>query len=100
MRVIIKKSAILNGIKFCNNMIGQNIIYPILQSILTDIKNNSIDLTDSCGISSSIYIISEGIQISEEGNVIIKARTLLNIIPKLDDEDDLLDKLDNSLLNI
>lgn len=100
MRIVIKKSAILNGIKFCNNMIGQNIIYPILQSILIEIKNNSIYLTSSNGISSSIYKISEGIQIFEEGTVLIKARTLLNIISKLDDEDVLLEKMDNSLLKI
>ena len=74
MRVIMKKSAILNGIKFCNNMTGQNIIYPILQSIQMEIKNNSIYLTSSNGISSSIYKISEGIQIFEEGNVLIKAK--------------------------
>ena len=53
-------------------MIGQNIIYPILQSNLIEIKNNSIYQTSTNGISSSIYKISEGIQIFEEGNVLIK----------------------------
>ncbi|MGL5246108.1 MAG: DNA polymerase III subunit beta [Mycoplasmoidaceae bacterium] len=100
MRVIVKKDKILNGLKFCNSIIGQNTIYPVLQSVLLEIKDNKIRLTSSNGTSSSIYQISEGIQIFEEGTILVKAKTLLNIISKLENEDILLEKIDNSLLKI
>ncbi|MGL4616708.1 MAG: DNA polymerase III subunit beta [Mycoplasmoidaceae bacterium] len=100
MKIIIKKEIILNGVKFCNSIIGQNIIYPVLQSLLIEVKNSKISLKASNGTSSSIYKIFEGIQIFEEGTILIKARTLLNIISKLDNEDVLLEKIDNSLLKI
>ncbi|MGL4647234.1 MAG: DNA polymerase III subunit beta [Mycoplasmoidaceae bacterium] len=100
MKIIINKNELLNGLKFSNNIIGQNIIYPILQSVLIDVEENYISLISSNGISSSKYIINKNFKLINKGKILIKLRTILNIISKLDGDDVLLEQTDNSLLKI
>ena len=61
MKIKINKNVFLKAIKICHSIINQNSLYPVLQSILIEAKENKILIKGSNGTNSILYKIDNEI---------------------------------------
>ena len=100
MKIKINKNVFLKAIKICHSIINQNNIYPILQSILIEAKENKILIKGSNGTNSILYKIDNEIEILNEGTTLIKSKTLFDLVSSFEDNLILLENKNNKLLKI
>jgi len=102
MKIIIKRSALLNALKFCNNIISGILTNPTLLGILFEVKDNEVVLTCSNGTISGQYKIEDTklIETIKPGKILIRARLLLNVISKLKESDITIEQVDSSVIRI
>lgn len=85
MKLVFKKSNLLNGLQIVSKAVPTHTTMPILQCILIEAKNHQITLTANdmdLGIETNI----EG-EILEEGMIALEAKKFLEIIRKMPDGD-------------
>jgi DNA polymerase-3 subunit beta len=100
MKIQIQKQILSNALKTCCNSMDAISFNPVGDSILIKTTNNELHLQTSTANASLLVKIKEGIQISEDGEVLIKGRLLYNIITKTHGNDIRLETVDNSVLRI
>lgn len=100
MKIKASKNAILNVLKFNNSIIDNTVSSPYIQGILIEAIDNKIYLTSTNSFISAKTIIEKGIQIIEEGKLLVKSKIFFNIISKLKNEEIIIEKVDNSVLKI
>ncbi len=102
MKIIIKRSALLNALKFCNNIISGILTNPTLLGILFEVKDNEVILTCSNGTISGQYKIEDTklIETIKPGKILIRAKLLLNVISKLKESDITIEQVDSSVIRI
>ena len=100
MKIKINKNVFLKAIKICHSIINQNNIYPILQSILIEAKENKILIKGSNGTNSILYKIDNEIEILNEGTTLIKSKTLFDLVSSFEDNLILLENKNSELLKI
>ena len=100
MKIKINKNVFLKAIKICHSIINQNSLYPVLQSILIEAKENKILIKGSNGTNSILYKIDNEIEILSEGTTLIKSKTLFDLVYSLEDDSILLENKNNKLLKI
>lgn len=97
MKITINRNILVEALKFSNNVIGNNITNPILNSILFEANNKELKVISSNGLISSSYTIKENIDIEEEGKILVKCKLLLGVISKIKDENIEISEMDSSL---
>ena len=100
MKIKASKNAILSVLKFNNSIIDNTVSSPYIQGILIEAIDNKIYLTSTNSFISAKTIIDKGIQIIEEGKLLVKSKIFFNIISKLKNEEIIIEKVDNSVLKI
>ncbi|WPL40794.1 DNA polymerase III subunit beta [Malacoplasma iowae] len=100
MKIKANKNAILNVLKFNNSIIDNTVSSPYIQGILIEAIDNKVYLTSTNSFISAKTTIDKGIQIIEEGKLLVKSRVFFNIISKLKNEEIIIEKVDNSVLKI
>lgn len=99
MKFTIKKNTILEALKYVNNIIDSNNINPILSAVNLICENKQLILIATNGENSYKQTIMD-IKSEKDGNILIKARILYNVISKLDNNEILLNQLDDAILQI
>ena len=87
MKIKASKNAILSVLKFNNSIIDNTVSSPYIQGILIEAIDNKIYLTSTNSFISAKTIIDKGIQIIEEGKLLVKSKIFFNIISKLKNEE-------------
>ena len=85
MKIICKKSNLLNGVQIVSKAVSSKTTMPILECILVDASQGIIKLTAN-DMDLGIETIIEG-DIAESGIIAIEAKFLLEIVRKLPDND-------------
>ena len=81
MKIVCKKSNLLNGVQIVSKAVSSKTTMPILECILIDASNGEIKLTAN-DMELGIETIIEG-DISEKGIIALDAKILLEIVRKL-----------------
>lgn len=85
MKIICKKSELLNSVNIVLKAVSSKSTMPILECIVIDIKDHKIKLTgNDMELAIETYVKGE---IVEEGNIAISAKVFSEIIRKLPDSD-------------
>ena len=102
MKFKIEKNKILSSLKFCNSICSLNpMSSPILASLLIEVKKDYIKLISSNNaISSELIIDQNDFECILEGKILIKSKTLYDIIQKLDNGTIIFEKIDDNILSI
>ena len=85
MKIICKKSNLLNGVQIVSKAVSSKTTMPILECILIDASQGIIKLTAN-DMDLGIETIIEG-DITESGIIAIEAKFFLEIVRKLPDND-------------
>ena len=95
MKIICKKSNLLNGVQIVSKAVSNKTTMPILECILVDATKGIIKLTAN-DMDLGIETIIEG-DIAEGGIIAIEAKLFLEMIRKLPDNDVIIETDDNFL---
>lgn len=93
MKIICKKSNLLNGVQIVSKAVSNKTTMPILECILVDATKGIIKLTAN-DMDLGIETIIEG-DIAEGGIIAIEAKLFLEMIRKLPDNDVIIETDDN-----
>ena len=93
MKIICKKSNLLNGVQIVSKAVSNKTTMPILECILVDASKGIIKLTAN-DMDLGIETIIEG-DIAEGGIIAIEAKLFLEMIRKLPDNDVIIETDDN-----
>lgn len=98
MKIICKKSELLNSVNIVLKAVSSKSTMPILECIVIDIKDHKIKLTgNDMELAIETYVKGE---IVEEGNIAISAKVFSEIIRKLPDSDITIITDDNDQMTI
>ncbi|MEG2974333.1 MAG: DNA polymerase III subunit beta [Malacoplasma sp.] len=101
MKIIIKKDILFNSLKLVTNLSSNNFSSPIIQGLFIDVNKERINLIHTNGmISINSKINNDNFLFVEEGTFLVNKKLFCNIIQKLNNEDIVIEKIDNSVLKI
>ena len=83
MKLIIKRNLILEALKNVNNIVNVNNLNPILSSVLLKTEDDKLVITATNGTNSYLQTISD-VKIKKEGEILVRAKFLYNIISKIE----------------
>ena len=99
MKLTIKKNLILEALKNVNNIVNVNNLNPILSSVLLKTEDDKLVITATNGTNSYLQTISD-IKIKKEGEILVRAKFLYNIISKIEHQEVEINQLDEKLLEV
>lgn len=99
MKLVIKKTLIHEALKNVNNIINVNNVNPILSSVLLKTEEDKLVITGTDGNNSYLQTISN-VKILKEGEILVRAKFLYNIINKIEQEDIEINQIDENILQI
>lgn len=99
MKLIIKKNLILEALKNVNSIINVNNLNPILSSVLIKTEDDKLIITATNGTNSYLQTISD-VKIKKEGEILVRAKFLYNIISKIEHQEIEINQLDEKLLEV
>lgn len=99
MKFVIKKVLLADALKNINNIIDNNNTNPILTGVQIKSEDQQLILTCNNGSTRYQQIIS-GVNITEGGQILVKARVLYEIISSLKQEEITFTQIDESILHI
>ncbi|WEK82997.1 MAG: DNA polymerase III subunit beta [Mycoplasma sp.] len=100
MKLIIETKKLREKLQICVSTIDALNINPALSGILIDVNSDNIQLTSSNGSISTLTHIKEGVKESVQGKVLVKGKTLYEIINKIKAKEVLLENVEESSLLI
>ena len=100
MRLTINTQKLLENVLLSNLTIDSFNINPFLTGIYIKVENDVISLTSSNLNTSSYITIREGFKVEEEGSILIKGSTLLNLLQQIKDKEISINKVENNVVNI
>lgn len=99
MKVKINKNLFLKYLKYCNQIIVENIINPIMNCVLIKFLKNKIEFICVSNNSNAKFVLNNEYELDEEFQILIKGKILLNIISKIKDSDiNIIKNVDNNLI--
>lgn len=98
MEIIIEKQEFSKALKNINDLVS-NCNTPILSCVYINTENDKLFLTATNGTSSYKQEI-KNIQIKKQGNVLVNANLLYNIISKINQIEILIQQIDDNILQI
>ncbi|MDE5949530.1 MAG: DNA polymerase III subunit beta [Malacoplasma sp.] len=102
MKIIVNKKKIFESVKICNSISDMvNSSHNFLVTLI-EVENSKLKFTSSNGLISIKSIIEkdESLNIISNGKVLVKTKTLFNVLSKLKNEMINLERIDNSVLKI
>ena len=100
MKLTINTQKLLENILSSNLTIDNFNINPFLTGIYIKVSDNIVSLTSSNLNTSSYITIKDGFKIEEEGEILIKGSTLLNLLQHIKDKEISINKVENNVVNI
>lgn len=98
MKFKIKREILSNALKNVNEIINPNNMNPMLSGVLIKAENNSIQLigTDSANYQQII----DNINVEKNGQILVKAKVLYNIVSSLKEDEIELNQIEDNILHI
>lgn len=99
MNIKINKSKFLKYLKYCNQIIVENQLNPIVNCVLINFGKDKIDFIALSNNSNAKFELKNDYKLDEEFEILIKAKILVNIISKIkDNEIEIIKNIDNNLI--